>query len=72
MGTYVDPELEAAYCPFCGYDNSGMLVVPTSVLDSWKQEVNHEETCNKCGYTWMSKARFHMTRTCPRCKEVIY
>lgn len=21
MGTYVDPELEAAYCPFCGYDN---------------------------------------------------
>jgi predicted Zn-ribbon and HTH transcriptional regulator len=54
------------------FDDSGMLVVPTSVLDSWKQEVNHEETCNKCGYTWMSKARFHMTRTCPRCKEVIY
>ncbi|WMT51257.1 MAG: hypothetical protein RE471_09800 [Ferroplasma sp.] len=54
------------------FDDSGNLILSQSVIETWKQEVNHTETCNKCGYTWISRARYHLTRTCPKCKEVIY
>ena len=53
------------------FDDSGMLVVPKSLTESWKNGVNHIETCGKCGYTWISRARYSIRHTCPHCGEAI-
>ena len=53
------------------FDDFGMLVLPKNLIHSWKSEVNHKETCSKCGYTWISRARYSIRHTCPRCGEGI-
>ena len=53
------------------FDDSGMLEISQSLVDTWKQEVNHKEKCHNCGYSWVSRARYHRTRTCPKCGEAI-
>ena len=53
------------------FDDTGMLVIQKSLIRSWKKEINHTETCSKCGYTWMSRARYSIRHTCPKCGEAI-
>ena len=53
------------------FDDSGMLVNPKSLTEFWKKEVNHTETCSKCGYTWISRARYSIRHICPHCGEGI-
>ncbi len=53
------------------FDDSGMLVIPKSLIESWKQQINRKETCSKCGYAWISGARYIIRLTRPHCGERI-
>ncbi|WP_298278406.1 hypothetical protein [Ferroplasma sp.] len=53
------------------FDYSGMLVIPKSLIQSWKLEVNHKKTYNNWGYSPVSGARYHITRTSSKCEEAI-
>lgn len=52
------------------FDDSGMLVLPDSIVDVWRHEENIVR-CSHCGYSYRSKAVYKIRHTCPRCKEVI-